>query len=100
MCIAILLARHSDVSRSFSRITLPRFNPVIQPIDLPLSVFTQIAASVVGEGIPASLSTPLPQNPPYIESTSLHFMETVQRLTELEGRVELALKDKQVGIMF
>lgn len=63
----------------------PLFNPVIQPIDFSLSVFTQIAASVVGEGDPASLSIPLPQNGPRVGSTNLHFMETVQRLTEFEG---------------
>lgn len=62
----------------------PLFNPVIQPIDLSLSGFTQIAVAVV-RGVPAPLSIPLPQNPAYIESTNLPFMETVQGLTELEG---------------
>lgn len=35
------------------------FNPVIRVIDLSLSVFTQIAASGVGDGVPASLSKTL-----------------------------------------
>lgn len=33
----------------------PRFNPVIQLIDMSLLVFTQIAASGVGDGVHASL---------------------------------------------
>lgn len=57
--IAIQFVQLSDVSGSLSRILFPRFNPVIQLIDLSLSVFAQIAASVVGGGVLASLSKTL-----------------------------------------
>lgn len=58
--IAILFAQHSDVSGNLlAEFFSPRFNPVIQLIDLSLSVFTLIAASEVGDGVSASLSKTL-----------------------------------------
>lgn len=60
-------------------------------MDLSLSVFTQIAASVAGEGFLLSLK-PLHE----LRAQKLYFMETVQRLTEFEANI----KNKQLGITF
>lgn len=65
-------------------------------MDLSLSVFTQIAASVAGEGVPALCPYHYPKTLHELRAQKLYFMETVQRLTEFEANI----KNKQLGITF